>query len=54
LLQKHFARAHKIVSEDETKKLDNNVYANVAEIKMKMKELEWQKEHCKFALDDSQ
>lgn len=55
LLQKHCARAHKSLTEDESKKLDNNVFANVAEIKLKMKELECQKELSKSALnDDSQ
>jgi len=55
LLQKHFARAHKRVSDDESKNLDNHVHANVAEIKLKMKELECQKELDKCASDnDSQ
>lgn len=55
LLQKHFARAHTRASEDESKKLDNHVHANVAEIKLKMKELECQKEYSKSASDsDSQ
>lgn len=55
LLQKHLTRAHKTVSDDETKKLDNHVFANVAEIKLKMKELECQKEYIKSASDnDSQ
>lgn len=55
LLQKHFARAHKKVSEDESKKLENHVHANVTEIKLKMKELECQREHSKSASDnDSQ
>ncbi|XP_025409974.1 zinc finger protein 28 homolog [Sipha flava] len=53
LLQKHFVRAHKRVSEDESKKLDNHVHANVAEIKLKMKELECQKEHSKSVPDSN-
>ncbi|XP_050440013.1 zinc finger protein 732-like isoform X2 [Adelges cooleyi] len=44
LLQKHCARIHKTLSEDELKNLENNVFAKVAEIKMKMEELECQKE----------
>lgn len=44
-----------MVSEDESKKLDNHVHANIAEIKLKMKELEYQKEHSKSISDnDSQ
>lgn len=43
LLKKHFARAHKKVSEDESKILDIHVHANVTEIKLKMKEIECQK-----------
>lgn len=55
LLQKHFARAHKKVSEDESKQLENHVHANVTEIKLKMKELECQREHSKSMSDnDSQ
>ncbi|VVC37970.1 Hypothetical protein CINCED_3A021568 [Cinara cedri] len=45
LLQKHFVKAHKRISDDESKNLDNYVHANVTEIKLKMKELEYQKEH---------
>ncbi|XP_060850546.1 zinc finger protein 92-like [Rhopalosiphum padi] len=52
LLQKHFARAHKKVSEDESKKLENHVHANVTEIKLKMKELECQREHSKSVSDN--
>lgn len=52
LLQKHFARAHKRVSEDESKKLDNHVHANVAEIKLKMKQLECLKEHSNSSLNN--
>jgi len=55
LLRKHTARAHKVVSEDESKKLDSHVHANVTEIKLKMKELECQKEYSMSASEnDSQ
>lgn len=44
-----------MVSEDESKKLDSHVHANVTEIKLKMKELECQKEYTKSVSDnDSQ
>lgn len=54
LLQKHFARAHKKISEDESKKLENHVHANVTEIKLKMKELECQQERKSASDNDSQ
>lgn len=52
LLQKHLARAHKKISEDESKKLDKHVHANLTEIKLKMKEIECQRENSKSASDN--
>lgn len=41
-----------MVTEDESKKLDSHVHANVTEIKLKMKELECQKEHSMCASEN--
>ncbi|XP_050524749.1 zinc finger protein 883-like isoform X2 [Daktulosphaira vitifoliae] len=45
LLQKHCTRVHKSISTEESRKLDYHVCAKVAEIKMKMDELD--KKKCK-------